>query len=434
MYNIKGFIGITALANNTPNNVSALGELSNMSLSYATEKGKYNKADADNVELTTFTSKTDGVTVETPAAYHAHILDVAQWIFDNSISGNITDDSERFRTLFLSEFQTDIGDVEFGDMVTAKSNWMPAYITWDLINGTEENEIRIWFNDEAFKAQYDDYEITVIPPVTDVDTFMKTLEYVKPALAAFNLPEHDLKVTALALENPYSFRVTNDYDWYDREDENATLETYWTVVIYGVAGNNPLVIKEAIAEYILANSDYPKDDWINVFPDIFTSTEFTIVPLWHLRSIPDESVRGQLYSPIVPYNTIGTLAEKYIKVSESGHVKKYLEISTVHYKSLAFVAAGGIENRDDKYNLSDYFPEYALIASSSADFNRMSKFTTDWIFMLQSAVIAAEEMDEYSYLDVQFARIERDGLNYVGFTYNDVLYLVLARQSMEEAI
>lgn len=434
MYNLKGFIRIAALANNVPNNISPLGELSNTSLAYAIEKGKYTKADAENVELVTFTSKADDVKVETPAKYHAHALTIAQWVFDESIAGNINDNAETFRTLLLAQFQDIIGDAEIGEMVSAKSNWMPSFITWNLDDGQEDNEIRIWFADDAFKAQYDDYEIIVIPPIEPVDTFMKTIDYVKPALAQFNLPDHDVKVAIAIDGNPHSNRVTNPYDWFDREDKDSTLLTYWTVAIYGIAGNNPLAIKEAIANYILANSVYSREDWVPVFPDIFTSTEFVIVPMWHRRSVPDETVRGQLYSPVVPYDDALTKAEKYIKYPKAGHVKKYLEVSMVHYKSLAFVCSGGIENRDNKYLLHEYFPQYAVIPSSSGDFNRMDKRTTDWIFMLQSAVIAAEEMDEYSYLDVQFAKIERDGLNYVGFSYENVLYMILARSSMSEAM
>lgn len=434
MYNLKGFIEITAFANNIPNNISPLGELSNMSLSYATEKGYYSKADALNVELVTFTSKRDEEEIETPAKYHSHVLEIAQWVFNKSVAGTLNDDPEHFRTLFLAEFQDRIGDAEIGLMESTKSNWMPSYIKWNLDDGGEENELRVWFADEAFRAQYNEFEIVVIPPIEPVDTFMKTVEYVKPALDQFNLPDHDVKVAQIAGDNPYSNRVTREYDWYDREDPDMSLVTNWTVIIYGIAGNNPLAIKEAIANHILANSVYGREDWVSVFPDIFTSTEFVLVPMWHRRSVPDETVRGQLYSPIVPYDDAIAKAEKYIKYPKSGHVKKYLDVSTVHYKSLAFVVSGGIENRDNKYNLEDYFPDYALIASRSADFNRLNKYTTDWIIMLQGAIIAAEEMDEYSYLDVEYARVERDGFTYVGFSYDNVLYMVLSRLSMEEAI
>lgn len=433
MYNLKGFVEVTALANNIPSNISPLGELSNISNSYSKEKGYYSKTDAPNVELISFTSETDGIKLQVPTKYHAHVLTLSQWIFSKAVEGALTDDAEAFRVLLLAQFEDTIASVIAGKMMTAKGNWMPSYVQWKLDDGVEENEIRIWFADTAFKAQYDDYEIIVIPPIRPVDIFQKVKSEVEPILSQFNLPDHHKQIAIDTGSEPYTALVTNPYMWHDREDSDATLMTYWSVVIYGIAGNNPLLIKDAIAKYILDNSAYEKIDWIPVFPDIFTSTEFILIPMWHKRSVPDETVRGQLYSPIVPYNEALGLAEKYAPSTVAGHVAEYLEISTVHYKSLAFLSSGGIENRDNIYRLSEMFPDYALIATTSADFDRIASDTTTWIMQIMSAIIAAEEMDEYSYLGVQLSRIVRDDFTYVGFSYKNVLYMVLSRGSMDEA-
>jgi hypothetical protein len=60
----------------------------------------------------------------------------------------------------------------------------------------------------------------------------------------------------------------------------------------------------------------------------------------------------------------------------------------------------------------------------------MTKATVEWSVQLLAAVILAEEMDEYSYLGESYARIYREDLMYIGFSYNDVSYLVLSRLSM----
>lgn len=433
MYVLKGFVEVTALTNNTVGSISPLGELSNVSLSYAKEKGYYSKADAINVELISFTSTDDNNKIETPAKYHSHVLEMSQWVFERAVEGTLSDDAEQFRSLLLAEYGSIMADVIVGKMVAAKGSWMPSFISWTLDDGGEDNEIRIWYADEAFKAQYDDYEVIVVPPLVPVDTFQKVKSEVKPLLDKFNLPDHHKSVGEYTDGHPYTNLVTNEYLWHDREDESATLMTNWSVAIYGIAGNNPIVIKKAIADYILSQSAYLREDWIPVFPDIFTSTEFTIIPMWHNRSVPDESVRGELYSPIVSYNELPTLASKYVNIDVAGHTEENLQISTVHFKSLAFFTVGGIENRDKKYKLSEIFPDYALIQTTSADFNRLEARTTEWIIKLQGAIIEAEEMDEYSYLGVNFSRIERDGKVFVGFSYEDILYLILSRGSMDEA-
>jgi hypothetical protein len=435
MFTLKGFISITALANNTPNLVSPLGELSSVSESYAREKGFYNKADAPNVQLVTFTSERDGNVITTPAAFHSHVLTIAQWVFNNAVSNTINDDPEAFRQLLLTQFGVDIKNVEVGKMVVAKSNWMPSYIQWTLDKaGVEENTIRIWFADEAFQNQYDDYEIIVIPPIEPVDTFQKVKSVVQTALATFNQPDHLLKVLEKTDGVPYTYLISKEYDWYDREDPTATLPTTWSVAVYGIAGRNPIVIKEAIADYILENSAYGRPDWIPVFPDIFTSTEFVFVPMWHRNSIPDETVRGSLYSPLVSYNDALAVTNMFVKYTKAGHVQENLEFGTVHFKSLAFTVVGGQDNRNAVFNLSAYFPDYALIPSTSIEFNRMSADTVEWMTMFVRAVITAEEMDEYSYVDVEFSRIERDGNMYIGFSHENVLYLILTRNALLEGL
>lgn len=435
MYWLKGFVNVDALANNTPGSVSALGELSNVSNSYAIEKGYYNSNSYQYVELVSFYSKYDtGNLIAVPAKYSDHVLRLAQWIYEQAIADKLTDSEEAFRTLFLSEFGTTVKDFECGKMVVAKGNWLPSYIAWSLDDGVEENLLRVWFSDDAFKTQYDEFQIVVIPPIEPVDTFQLTKAKVAVAMQAFTVPKRDANVLVKTGGEPYTYLVSKEYPWYDREDPTATLTTVWTVAIYGIAGNNLAQIKDALADYILAHSSYARTDWIPVFPDIFTDTEFTIVPRWDLKSVPDETVLGSLYSPIVPYDGLVDFAKKFIKSVTDTHRVKYLTTMGLQYKSLAAIVVGGDENRDRKYLLKNFYPDYALLSTTSIDFNRMASGTVEFVQKLIEAVIAAEEMDEYSYIGATLSRITRDGMLYVGFSHNDVEFLVLSRSSQEKAL
>ncbi len=435
LYRLKAFVSIPAFCNNTPGRTSPLGELSDFTKTYSREKGEYAKAALPNVKLISFTSKQDGSNEKlvVPARITDHVLSVSQWSFNHSISGDFSSAEDSYKNLLLGEYGNLIKNLEVGKMEQANGNWLPAYVKWQLDDGGAANELRIWFSNEAFKSQYDDYEIVVIPPIVPVDTFQKVRKEVEAALSKFNLPDHDDTVQeTVGDDNPYTIRKTNDYLWHDREDADATLNTSWTVAIYGIAGNNPALIKDAIGDFILANSAYDKPDWIPVFPEIFTSTEFTILPLWHNIGVKDATVAASLYSPIVPYNEILPLAKKYLGITNSDHLTKYLSVQTLHYKSIAYLAVGGTDNRDNKYSLKDYFPDYILISPQSPDINRISDTTYNWLMMLTKALITAEEMDEYSFIGADLARIERDGRMHVGFEFDKVLYLVLARGSMDE--
>ena len=169
-----------------------------------------------------------------------------------------------------------------------------------------------------------------------------------------------------------------------------------------------------------------------MFPDIFTNTEFTIIPMWHKRSVPDESVRGSLYSPIVSYDGLLALVKRYVTYPPD-HTDMQLQIATAPYKSLSFTSVGSQENRDGKYKLTDFYPDFANISTSSIDFNRMSSYTTEFILKFVEAIIAAEEMDEYSYIGATLSRIKRCNLLYVGFSHGNLSFLVLSRLSLRAA-
>lgn len=435
MYTLKGFVNIGALANNEPNNVSELGELSNKSMTYAIEKGYYQFRDAEGLELVSFTSRYDnGPTVKAPVKYTEHILTLSNWIFMQSVAGKFSQDAAAFQTLFMAQFGTKVKGFECGKMVTARGQWMPAYIQWSLDDPAETNMLSVWFADSAFRSQYDDYQIVVVSPIDPVDIFQKTKVDVEKAMAKFNIPDHHLKVEQVTKGQPYTYLVSKDYPWYDREDPNSTLMTTWTVAIYGAAGNSLDIIKDALADYILDHSQFPRADWIPVFPDIFTSTEFSIVPFWDKRSVPDATPRASLYSPFVPYDGLPAYINKFIKYTPAAHITKNLITGGIQFKSLTAAFVGGPENRDKKFKITDFYPDYAVLDARSPDFSRMTKNTVEWAVKLIEATVLAEEMDEYSFVGENFSRVYRNDMLYIGFSHNDISYLVLSRLSLEKVL
>ena len=273
-----------------------------------------------------------------------------------------------------------------------------------------------------------------MPPIEPVDTFQLTKAKVAEALAKFTVPDLHERVLAKTKGEPYTYLVSKEYPWYDHDDTTQTLSTTWTVAIYGIAGNNLELIKDAIAKYILANSTYDRDDWIPIFPDIFTNTEFTFIPFWNHRSVVDETYVGSLYSPIVPYDGLVNFAQTFVPYVTAAHLAKYIAVSGIQYKSLACAIIGGVDNRNSKFKITDFYPDLAQISTTSIDFNRMTANTVEFLQKLLVAIIAAEEMDEYSYIGASLSRITRNGMLYVGFSHGDAGFLVLSRSSQEAKI
>lgn len=437
-YVLRGFVTIPALANNVEGQTSPLGELSSTAKSYSRELGYYHDPVKPNVELVSFTSRTetplgDPVTeMEVSAKFSEFILTVSQWLFTEAVSSSWGADVETVRRMLLAKFP-DIADCEIGEMEVAKGTWLPSFLSFKYdYAGATDNKIQVWYSNEAFEAQYPDYEIIVCSSVMPIDIYQQTRSKVLEALAKFNLPDHHKYIIERTNGVPFTYPVSRIYDWHDREEEGFTAPTNWTVAIYGRAGNNPALIKKAIADYILANSNYGIEDWIPVFPDIFTSTEFSIIPVYRV-GVVDETPRGSLYSPVLSYNLILPLAQKYIKyTAPAGHIVENLQVTTMAYKSLAFLVCGGTQNRGHKSKFTDWHPTYATIGSKSIDFNRMNPYTAEFTRKLIEATIIAEEMDEYSFIKDGYAKIVKDDQTFIGFEYDNVLYLILSRLSFLE--
>lgn len=428
MLTIKAFVSIAAMNDNDPDVVSQLGELSDRSNSFAREKYTYNDQAARECELVVFESK-EASYVVTPDVHVRKALEISQWIYTQALASKFNIDVEIFKAQFMVQFGGQIDRFECGTMVTARGIWMPAFIRYRL-EGQPENSVRLWYADQAFQAQYDSYEIIVIPPIKPVDTFMNTTSVVAKALTSFSLPQHQIDITTAAGGIPFTRHKTNEYTWYAPDDPESTLQTFWSAAVYGGAVVNDDIIRDAIANYILDNSIYNRDQWLPVFPDIFASRGFTIIPAWHKHSTYDAAPRGSLYSPVLEHNEDMSLSNRFSYDNNAEHNEKYVQTTVAQWKSLALVCISNVENDKKRMRFTDIYPDYALISSQSLDFDRMSFETTTWVKKLIKALIMAEQFDEYTILDEEFYLLERGINTYVMFNDQKVDYMVLTRNSL----
>lgn len=434
MFDFKGFINITPLKDNGDMKLSPVGELSAHSATYSRDKTYFERPN-QQVELVGFTSKKDGAKVTPAAVYTNHILELAQWVYSNAINGTITNDQEAFQRLLVGRYETEISKAFSGPMIEAKGNWFPEWISWKL-DHDEDNSIKIFFADQAFRDGYKDYEIVIVPPIEPVDTFQGIRSVVEEAMKTFTLPTHHEKAIDKSGGVPYTYLLSHTYQWHDREDSTSTMPTDWSVIIWGAAGANPSHIKQAYREQILANSGHPYADWVKVFPEIFTTTMFTIVPGWSIRGIPNLEEVGALYSPILPYDFIQEVAEHFADSAASGDSSNNnglpaQEVTTLPslYKSLNTVCVAGNENREEIRSIYDAIKDYALISASSPDIGRVSKETTEWIRLFLATLIAAEEyhVTAPTHEIANMVDEHNPNIEYYVFEHQNVEYRVVSR-------
>lgn len=433
------FVKILALADNNDQTVAPLGELSDWAATYAIDKSYHSvPQDAPGMELVCFRNR--GLRSNKPAPAPTteeakQILLVANWIYLNAKSRVITSDRALFLQNIRTQFQSTRMDFDCGDMVTNADVWMPQWVSWVPFTGTGDTlvkgvHVKIWFHDESFRTGFGMYDLGFLLPAERLDDLHKSKAEVQALLALNTAARFAEQLRNLVGRNPQTFVRPLEYEWIDKTDRNAKLPTTWWAVAWGLAADNPDLIREQLIDYILDKSVHPRSEWEKILPDLFVNTEFIIVPQWDRYSIPNKTTQAGLYSPTISQGMIDDLMFKAAPLYPTTHVKQYGQATTHPYRSLAFAVCGGNRNRDEVYNFYSKFPNYISVPSSSVEISRTDDRTREWMTLFNEALILAERITEFSDVPSQYARLRRGGVVYLAFSYEKIQYLIATKQGI----
>lgn len=435
MFVLKGFVNHALLANNTPGRNNAIGEISNQSLTYSRELGQYVNSVAPNITLISFLCSRDGAPVTLDTDYEIRTMTIVQWIYNYVI----TTHSQIYRDVLLQQllqnFQGKAENFDCGEIVSDGTYWCPEWVSWkDSLDTTDsDNFVKLWFADASFASQYDEFEIVVVPPLTNLDDFFKPGDQVEQLVNARTPTQwmdqiQQAKTDANGNTHPETIIRNDSYDYHDPLAPAHLVSTNWATLIYGIAGDNIDSIKDAIIEYILNNSTHARNEWEQIFPDIFKRTEFILVPSWNTVAIPSRVVEA---NPI--YSPFGNLSVKNAEIASfatqypAAHINAHAVAFGHTWRSVNVGAIGSDQNRDGLYELSQIFPDYISVPSTSTDWNRMSENTRNWAELLDRMIQVAETMGPYTSIPKDMTRLTRDGKLYIVSSYGNIHYLVAAK-------
>ncbi len=427
MYSLKGFISFAGFANNVPAQVAKIGELSSYAMTYAKDKGYYDDVANKDIVLTTFFSKQDDVVIAIPDIVKAKVFELVAWVYGQMVTTSNTQDRTTFLTSIANTFAADIEEVECGQVVTDGSNYIPEWLSWKTVGSN--NYIRLWFTDESFRNQYDEYEIVVIPALEDLDQFFLQAVDVDVRLNAMTTTKMVDRMQLAKGDYPETVMKVETYDYIAPGNPDYKVPSRWGVLIYGNAGNNVDSIKDALVSHILANNGHPRSEWVDLIPDLFKRTEFILTPLWSQYGIPNRTLEAGIYSPLVKVAGALSIAKQTATQYPEAHVDNYISFLGHPYKSLALAVVGGPENREGKFYLTDFYSDYIMVNTSSIDFNRMSPETQDLVKALADMIYQAESVNKYTVLPFGMTRLVRDELLYIVKTIDNVQFLVVAKSN-----
>lgn len=315
----------------------------------------------------------------------------------------------------------------------------PEWVSWSnkSIAALGTNTIKVWFSNDAFAAQYDDYEIIVIAPTPDLNDFFKTPTEVRLALAAQTPSMTMDRIQAAKDGYPETVVRAETFDYIDPFNAANKIPATWNVLIYGLAGNNVDAISDALIAHALANSTHTRDEWLPLVPDLFRRTEFIMIPMWDQYAIPNRIVEAGIYSPAVNLKRAVALIKQVtgdVVSYPEAHIDEYGNIMSHPYKSLQILSIGSPDNRNSWFEITDVFPDIIAVASTSLDFNRMAVPTKEWLTFLNQMLITAENMSRYSSVPVGYTKIVRNDVLYIVKRYGNINYLVAAKTSLPTVI
>lgn len=432
MYYLKAFGQFSALTNNALGVISNLGELSTNSLTFTKERTEHTDIAYPGLTLVAFSSKDSSISSPTPVStsFQVRSLEMMSTVYTyckNSVGKPVINN---LLISILNSLAGKVSDLEAGALVSTNVNgttlWMPEWISWAASN-LGGNQIKIWFSNEAFQNQYDEYELVVIPPVSNLNVLFSTEDNIQEALDARPISALINLAQAAKDGHPETLHVAESYMLYPPSEATYRPMTTWQVLIYGKQGNNPDAIREAIRVYALDNSTYLEQDWRDLLPDVFRVTEFTILPRWDKISVPERQTASGVYSPISkPAETLEYTKNLYSD-QDPQHLDLAIRVLPHVYRSIGLVVFGGSDNREDKFSITDFYPDYIAVGTGSTDFSRMGLSTQQWSTLVQRLLIAAESGDSGSALPVGMRRVTRSGLTHVVESIQNIQFMVPLR-------
>lgn len=425
---IKGFALNRAFIDNNRDMVAGIGELDGVGFTYAKEPRVYSDSGYPTVSVVHFPSALSDVGVDTalPDTDKSQILKVAQAVYNRTMATTGVIPPGDFTQAVIGELGADVQNVTVGASVVFGNRSCVEWVSWEDARAPyAENQMRLWFSNDAFKGQFDEYAIEVVLPFDDPDRFFGDPIDVRTLLTSQTYTEEIERIQAARGKYQETVLWGRTFNYVPPSVSGMpNVPAKFSVLIYGAAGNNIDIIKEAIAAKLLDGSAYTRDQWKQILPEIFMRTEFLVFPAWDRIAIENLFEAQGVYSPISDAGeNIQAIIDSGIDYTQD-HVVHNLQTTAFPFQSILLRIIGNEENRDGKVKITDWFPDYFFTSITSYDFSRMGTNTQNWVKFINAMLILAQDGTPQSSIPLGYTRAVRGNFTFLAKSYQDVNYLV----------
>lgn len=191
-------------------------------------------------------------------------------------------------------------------------------------------------------------------------------------------------------------------------------------ILYKGATPSSLSICEAIREKLLGYGTAPKEVWESLFPDLFVTGQFFIVPVWDNVSVRTDRV---MFPSIVNIKKISTLLKELFPNIPSNFVEDHQEVFTCAQSEIFLLSIPDQLNAT-QFSLLDVHPTYQFYSPQNQTHAYMEPKSKDFSIRLNRcmAVLAGETVLE------EFVENRFDDRRYLSFVSYGVEYHVMLKE------
>jgi hypothetical protein len=111
-------------------------------------------------------------------------------------------------------------------------------------------------------------------------------------------------------------------------------------------------------------------------------------------------------------------------VYPTNYIRDTASFMPYDFSGISMAVIPGTTNSPDKDELTDLFPDYISVPTTSLDFSRMSLPTQEFTVLLGELLVAAKTSSIYVALPNDFRRVVRNNITYISAVHNNVNYMV----------
>lgn len=378
---IKGFITCDAFIDNAVNTISSLYELSDIGLTYSTNKQQYYSSEDTSYSLYVFSQKE--LTGLSQPQVNTVVNVVKEFVrFANS---NHTLVSKyqliiNYTNLFNSLYAgVNLADLTFGSYIEHMDTVGVDYLTFTVMG----IECVVWINDPSFRAFYPEYELSIVTPFNGFEANVRSPSEMVTSLAAFDLVQFNTRIEAGKNNKPTTHvRVLNIP--YKIPNSTILRNCHFGFIQYGSQGNFDFVLRLKLYDYLLSLG-LTGTEVEALFPSILEINEFFITPRWDKVALPSRVGAYGIHSQITKAFSEVFDLEKYIKVYPN---VQYLKDNSYNfpydYNNILLTVSNGYYSEQTVKDFTVVYPDLIASTSSEIDYARMSTKSQRFATLLEN--------------------------------------------------